>query len=287
MTIYITGASGFAGKAISNWLESAGNEVVRLNRQLIYQPNMEPGTGSHSLIHCAWAGVLGKDRNSALQEQNIRLCKRALELASFLEVDQFIAFGSQAEYGNPNQKVDETAPLRATTRYGETKIACQELLSEGCQTRGIPFIWLRLFDPYGPGDRPEWFLPYVIQSALLDRSPELTQCTQIWDYIYIDDVCRCVEAILSQQAELRLSGCYNLSSNQPIVLRDLVNMVFERIKPLTARPLFGHRSFRHDQVYHLQGCNRKLRADFGWSPKTEIGDGLEKTISHEQSILWN
>ena len=284
MTVFITGSSGFAGHAISNWLELGGHEVARLNRDSIHKLTIKAKPGPHALIHCAWAGVLGKDRNSDLQKENIQLCEKILELADSLNIDQLIAFGSQAEYGNPNCKVDERAPLHPTTRYGEIKIACQELLCEGCIKRNIPFIWLRLFDPYGPGDRPEWFLPYVIQSALLDRSPELTECTQIWDYIYIDDVCRCVELILSQQTQFRLSGCYNLSSNQPIVLRDLVNMVFDKIKPLTARPLFGYRPFRDDQVYHLQGCNKKLKTHFGWEPLTSISEGLEKTINYERNL---
>jgi nucleoside-diphosphate-sugar epimerase len=283
MTVYITGPSGFAGKAISNWLELGGHEVVRLNRESIHHLNIKPDAGSHALIHCAWAGVLGKDRNSTLQDQNIELSEKILGLAEFLKIDQIIAFGSQAEYGNPNHKVDETARLQPTTRYGEIKIACQELLNQGCIKQNIPFIWLRLFDPYGPGDRPEWFLPYVIQSALLDRSPELTECTQIWDYIYIDDVCRCVELVLAQQMSLSLSGCYNLSSNDPIVLRDLVSMVFEKIKPPSARPVFGYRPFRDDQVLHLQGCNEKLKTDFGWAPQVSISDGLEKTISYERN----
>ena len=285
MTVYITGSAGFVGQAISNWLELNGFEVVRLNRDSIHKLTIKAKPGPHTLIHCAWAGVLGKDRNSDLQQQNIQLCEKILALAASLNIDQLIAFGSQAEYGNPNRKVDETAPLQPTTRYGEIKIACQALLREGCNKKDIPFIWLRLFDPYGPGDRPEWFLPYVIQSAFLDISPELTECTQIWDYIYIDDVCRCVELMLSQQAQLRLNGCYNLSSNQPIVLRDLVNMVFDKIKPLTARPLFGYRPFRDDQVHHLQGCNKKLETDFGWSPQTLISEGLEKTMNYEQSLL--
>jgi len=285
MTIYVTGSSGFTGQAISTWLELKGHKVIRLKRDSILQPNLKANPGSHVLIHCAWAGVLGKDRNSTLQDQNIELCEKILELAAALNVGQLIAFGSHAEYGIPNHKVEETAQLQPTTRYGEIKIACQKLLQEGCINLNIPFIWLRLFDPYGPGDRPEWFLPYVIQSALLNRSPELTKCTQSWDYIYIDDVCRCVELVLSQQIQLRLTGCYNLSSNEPIILRDIVNVVFEQIKPPSARPLYGYRPFREDQVFHLQGCNKKLKTDFGWSPHASISYGLEKTIEYERKCL--
>lgn len=282
MAIYITGSTGFVGKAISNWLELNDFEVVRLNRESINNLSVKAKPGLHFLIHCAWAGVLGKDRNSDLQEQNIQLCRKILELADSLNINHLIAFGSQAEYGNPNRKVDERAQLQPTTRYGEIKIACHELLHEGCSKKNIPFIWLRLFDPYGPGDRPEWFLPYVIKSALLNISPELTECTQAWDYIYIDDVCRCIESLLMKQSQLRQTGCFNLSSNQPIVMRDLVNMVFEYIKPSSARPLFGARPFRHDQVHHLEGCNQKLKRVFGWLPRVSISEGLDKTIYHEQ-----
>ena len=285
MTVYITGSSGFVGQAISNWLELKEYEVVRLNRDSIHKLNIKAKPGSHALVHCAWAGVLGKERNSAVQEQNLQLCEKILELADYLNICRLIAFGSQAEYGRPNHKVDETAPLEPTTRYGEIKIACQELLHKGCIKKNIQCIWLRLFDPYGPGDRPEWFLPYVIQSALMNRSPELTECTQAWDYIYIYDVCRCVDLILSKQMNLSLSGSYNLSSNEPIILRDLIGMIFEKIKPPTARPLYGYRPFRDDQVYHLQGCNKKLEINFGWTPQTNINKGLDMTINYERNLF--
>jgi dTDP-D-glucose 4,6-dehydratase len=62
-------------------------------------------------------------------------------------------------------------------------------------------------------------------------------------------------------------------------------MVFADIKPLTARPRFGYRPYRDDQVYHLQGCNRKLEFTFGWLPTTRINEGLQKTIQYEKKLI--
>lgn len=284
--IYITGSSGFVGGSLANWLEHKGSPVVRIGRDAVKDSSLLPaGTSSSNvLIHCAWEGVLGSKRNDEEQANNILLSKRILHLAEILQIRHLIAFGSQAEYGPANCAVSEDYPLNPVTRYGETKVLCNKLLHAGCERLGIPLTWFRLFDPYGPGDRPEWFLPYVIQSALNDFSPELTECIQLWDYIYIDDVCACVETVLTSSSQAR-GGVYNLSSNQPVQLSEIVETIFRIVDPPSAKPLFGSVPFRDDQIYHLQGSNLKLLKDYGWQPHTCLNEGLIQTIAYEKSHM--
>ena len=230
------------------------------------------------MIHCAWAGVLGKDRDSNEQDNNLRIAEMTVKLAQTHKVRRVIAFGSQAEYGSPNIRVREDYPTDPATLYGKTKVKCHKIFQEAIHGSNFDFCWLRLFDPYGPGDNTAWFIPYVIRCALNDESPRLTECTQKWDYIYIDDLCRCIRLLSS--ARLPKESTYNISSDNPVLLRDVVDLIYDYIMPLKRRPNYGAVPFRPDQVFHLQGNNEKLKAVTGWQPSTSIEAGIKKTIDY-------
>ena len=163
--IYISGSNGFIGKAIYLWLIKNNYDVIPLNRDNLFG-SFPKHNEENVLIHCAWEGVLGRERNNNLQISNIKLANSILDFVEINNIKRVIAFGSQAEYGSPNKKVNENSPLNPTTLYGKTKIKVFNLFNENLSKKGVDFVWLRLFDPYGPGDRPEWFLPFIIKNAL-------------------------------------------------------------------------------------------------------------------------
>ena len=284
MTTYlITGANGFVGKALANYLTSRGDRVTCISRA-----ELATGELTHSpfdeqpiLIHAAWAGVLGKHRNSDDQRINEEITGRVIRIAQTYNVQKLITFGSQAEYGSPNTRVDESYQTAPTSLYGEMKVRCHNILRDCLDRADFNLCWLRLYDPYGPGDNPAWFMPYVIKCALQEKSPDLTECTQYWDYIYIDDLCRCVQMLSTCQAAK--DSTYNLSSDKPVKLRDVVDKIYAYIKPLYGRPCYGRVPFRSDQVFHLQGSNEKIKAATGWHPLVGIEEGIKHTIDYFQS----
>lgn len=288
ITVVLTGASGFVGKSIFSTLIFRGFHVLALSRNQIYSPSefSKEFSSEVVLVHCAWAGVLGSERNSQIQIQNHQLSTKIYELALHLNAKAIIAFGSQAEYGNPNIRVFENQILQPTTLYGKAKVDSYYYLREKCESAGIALVWLRLFDSYGPGDHPAWFLPYVINSALHDVSPELTICNQMWDYLYIDDVSSCILSILFSMMETSVaSSVYNLSSDAPVCLKELVEEIFAVINPPRARPIFGKVPYRKDQVLHLQGANQKLFDHYQWRPRHKLSEGIRHTIDYFRNGL--
>lgn len=281
MTSYlITGSTGFVGKSLVQHLIHRGDHVTCVSRAELADGRLSNPTFDEQpiLIHSAWAGVLGKYRNSVEQRINEEITTQVIKIAEACDVKAVIAFGSQAEYGNPNVRVDESYPIGPTTLYGELKVKCHNILRDCLDRVGYNLCWLRLYDPYGPGDNSAWFIPYVIQCALQGCSPSLTECTQYWDFIYIDDVCRCVQ-LLAAGSGLK-DSTYNLSSDQPVQLRDVVNKIYAHINPVHGRPRYGHVPFRADQVSHLQGSNERLKAATGWQPLVSMEEGIKLTVDY-------
>jgi nucleoside-diphosphate-sugar epimerase len=302
-TVLLTGATGFIGAAVRQELLRRnvrplvllrpGSDPSRLGAfdpQLSFTcasfdaPELIARLAPHrpdALIHCAWRGVGGADRNAAFQlEENLPLTLATVRLAAATGCRHWVGLGSQAEYGNPNQIVTEDAPARPTTAYGEAKLAAGREALALCARLGLSGTWLRVFSTYGPGDHPRWFIPHVIREFLHDRAPQVTRCEQRWDYLYVDDAARAIV----QVARSRSPGVYNLGSGEAPVLRDTLELI-RRECGATVSPAYGAVPYRDDQVFHLQADLRKLTSLIGWTPSVSLDDGIRATVAYERSIL--
>ena len=294
--IILTGASGFVGAAVLKQVLKDGNLPLVLQRpssnpfrlkdlegyptfvyqsltdeQLIekikdYQPQI--------LINLAWRGVAGKDRNELHQIQNnLPLTLQSVELAKSVGCSQWIGIGSQAEYGNPNRQVDEQFPTYPTTLYGKAKLAACWAALGLCQAYDIQGSWIRLFDPYGPGDDSYWLIPYLIREIASGNSPKLTKCEQLWDYLYVEDAAKAILSVAYTQA----TGIFNLGSGVAIPLKEVVETLKNFVNP-TIQPEYGAVPYRPDQVMHLQADITRIKTLTGWEPKITIEQGLLETV---------
>ncbi len=294
--IVLTGASGFIGAAVLKQLVRDGNQAVVLARKESKQERIKTLSGYQTIyyedlcrqelidtlaackpdafIHLAWKGVGGKDRNEAFQvTENLPLAVHAVELAKAIGCQHWIGTGSQAEYGNPNCKVAETAPTNPTTLYGKAKLSSCWASLGLAESLGIKGSWVRIFSTYGVGDEPSWFIPYIISEIRKGNIPKLTQCEQLWDYLYVDDAARAILCVLYKE----LTGIYNIGSGQAVTLRSVV----ERIKAALESSIdveYGAVPYKNDQVMHLEADISKIRQLTGWAPEITIEEGINCLI---------
>jgi UDP-glucose 4-epimerase len=294
--VLLTGGAGFVGSHVARQLLSSGYEVALFLRptsdlrrldsclskcSVIYGDLASLSESAAvinefrptSVIHLAWAGVKGKDRNDHIQLSNVVGSINLFELAKTIGCKQFVGLGSQAEYGILSGRINEQAKTSPTTLYGATKLATGQILERAAADSDINFSWLRLFSSYGPGDDPSWLLPYLVQSFLAGEVPRLTKAEQIWDYIFIDDVASAIVAACNSSAQ----GLFNLGSGQGNKLRLIVETVRNIIDP-SLNIDFGAVPYRGDQVMHLEADISALVKATDWSPKVSLQEGLQKLI---------
>ena len=295
--IVLTGATGFIGSAVLKQLISDGHEAVVLLRnesntdrirafsgyQAVYyqdlaQAELVETLAAHkpdAFIHIAWRGVGGSDRNEPFQvTENLPFTLRSVELAHAIGCRHWIGIGSQAEYGNPNSKVAETAAALPTTLYGKAKLAsCWASLglSESLTMRSS---WIRVFSTYGVGDEPAWFIPYIISELKKGNRPKLTKCEQLWDYLYVDDAARAILSVLYQEA----TGIFNIGSGRAISLKSVVELIRQAINPDVIID-YGAVPYRPDQVMHLEADTARIKQLTGWMPVVSIEDGINRMIA--------
>lgn len=298
MKVLLTGAAGFVGSYVLRQLvETPGAQVAalvrdpegawrireELGRVQVLRAALEDGDAltkaieafrpSH-VVHLAWSGVLGRNRNDAAQHLNVFHSMRLLERALQAGARHFVGLGSQAEYGPCQSRIDEATPTNPTTMYGAAKLATCLMAGRLCELSGARFAWLRLFSSYGPQDSPEWMVPYLALKLLHRERPAVTAAEQLWDYIYIEDA---AAAIVAATVSDCASGVFNLGSGTAPRLRDIIEKVRDAIDPRL--PVgFGEVPYRPDQVMHLEADITRLTRATGWRPRVGLAEGIGKTV---------
>ncbi len=295
--VLVTGGAGFVGARVVHRLVEQGRDVALLLRETSNTRRLDGVIGSctvlrgdlsrlenlhkslqafapDGVLHLAWEGVKGADRNHLMQLSNVSMSIDLFRLTGEIGCASFVGLGSQAEYGLLAGCIDERAPTRPTTTYGAAKLATGCVLERAAAAADRPFAWLRLFSSYGPDDDPSWLIPYLIRTLLAGESPRLTKGEQVWDYIHVDDVADGIVAALDASAH----GIFNLGSGQARPLRQIVERLRDAIDP--SLPLgFGEVDYRPDQVMHLESNIHALCTATGWAPKVSLEHGLAETIA--------
>ena len=224
-------------------------------------------------FHMAWRG--GSVRNDVeMHYDNVGYALNALRLAARLGCKRFVFTGSQAEYGLTDHKLVGSTPCKPINPFGASKLYAGQMTRFMAAQLGIEHIWCRILSVYGPYDRKSTMISYVLEQFLKNRSPKLTKCEQIWDYLYSDDAAK---AIFLCGMLGRPDRIYPIGSGEEHNLREYV-FEMHKICNSTADIQFGEIPYSNDQIMYLSADISELVEDTGFHKEVSFHDGIEKTI---------
>jgi UDP-glucose 4-epimerase len=296
--VFITGATGFLGQAITQLLLEHGCNCAALVRGNVSATRLAPlakkltivkgdlfapesyresvlDFAPDALIHCGWRGVAGAACNDIGQLDNIQAAAHLFNTAADAGARTIIGVGSQAEYGPRHGAVREDHPANPLTLYGVAKLAAYHAAAALAAKRGLRFVWTRVFSLYGPGDDGPWLIPSLIRSLHAGKIPELTPCEQIWEFTHVRDAAAAHVALLECE---HAAAVFNIGPSAPAPLRDIVLMLRDMIAP-SIDPLFGKTPYRPDQIMHLEADIARIQAATNWAPRISIEEGLLETVA--------
>jgi dTDP-glucose 4,6-dehydratase len=168
----------------------------------------------------------------------------------------------------------EDFPLNPSSPYSASKAGADMLARSYFVTFGMPVLITRASNNYGPYQFPEKLIPLMITNAFEDRSlPVYGDGMQVRDWLYVDDHCRGILAVLRSGREGQI---YNIGGNRSLPNLDVVHKVLELtgkpeslIRRVTDRP-------GHDRRYALS--SEKLTRETGWQPLVDFEGGMVRTI---------
>jgi nucleoside-diphosphate-sugar epimerase len=226
-------------------------------------------------FHCAWDKTVGEARNDAFRQHcNIGYTLEAVALARRLECSVFVGAGSQAEYGQVAVPLTPEMAVNPQSGYGIAKYAAGKLSAIACKEYHMRHNWARILSVYGEGDQPNSLIMYCISQLLDGKSPELTPCDQVWDYIYVEDAAEALYLIGQNGKDQQI---YCLGSGEAKPLKAYVQSLGNIVNP--SIPLqFGMRSYYPQQAMYLCADITSLTKDTGFTPKVSFEAGIQKTM---------
>ncbi len=319
MQIIVTGATSFLGAAVSHRLLEAGHEVIAVlrpdsrkrnnfindnrrafqERRLFVVENdisapeelpakmdgiLKPGSGP-VFCHFAWEGSGSEARTDMdLQQRNLDRSMRTLKVASELGCSRFIFAGSQAEYGRHTHTVTEGMSCSPATAYG---IAKHSMSSEGealAKMLGIRYIHARIFSVYGSGDHPWTLVESCLDAFLADREILLGPCTQLWNFLNIEDFANAFKGLIEVSDEALEEAddpIFNVAGNDTRPLKDFVEEIHELCGGRgTCR--YGERENNAEGYVNLDPSIDKIRSVTGWSPRIDFDYGISQMIEYRK-----
>ncbi len=247
-------------KRLSNLPEDSRVKVVECN--LSDYDSLELDDKYDAFIHLAWEKTFGSSRDDAeVQTRNIQYTLDACRLAHRCGCKVFAGAGSQAEYGVQSVDLTPDLPVKPESGYGIAKFAAGKLSAMLCKSLGMRQNWVRILSVYGPNDGENTLISYVIRELKAGRSPELTKCEQIWDYLYSDDAGDAILAIVEKGVD---GKAYPLGSGNGRKLSDYIEVIRMNINPFIEIK-YGVKKYYPHQPMHLVADISDITKDTGWS----------------------
>jgi UDP-glucose-4-epimerase GalE len=299
-TVLVTGGAGYIGSHAAKALRAAGHRVVIYDNlsaghreAALGAPLIEGDTadvdavrrairesGATAVMHfAAWLSVPDSVRDPAgYYRNNVTGTIGTLEAMAAEACRQFVFSSTCAVYGEPVETpISETHPTAPVNAYGQTKLAIEHALPHFERAYGIRSIRLRYFNAAGADPDGEIGEDHAPEIHVIPRAIEAAQRgvpidifgedyptpdgTCLRDYIHVTDLADAHLRALTWLQSGGASGTYNLGTERPTSVRDVIAAV-ERATGLPVPRRSAPRRAGDPAV--LYASAGKIRRDLGW-----------------------
>jgi len=302
VNLLVTGGAGYVGSVVASELLRTGHMVVVFGdlskgRRPAVPPQATLVVGdvsspqaldqvfrSHAIeavLHFAALAEAGESMQAPERYFRTNSAGTLTLLEAMLKhgVSRLVFSSSAAVYGQPEQvPIEETAPLRPTNAYGESKLMAEKMLDWFHTAHGLRSASLRYFNAAGAAPklgedhRPESHLIPLIFQVALGQQEHIRICgtdyptpdgTCIRDYVHVLDLasahCLALDA-LGERARMT----YNLGLGQGFSVREVV----EAARLVTGHPIPALEVPRRaGDPAVLVASSRKIKQELLWQPQ--------------------
>lgn len=306
--ILITGATGFIGSHLTEFLVEKGYQVVAFDR---YNPNNDHGWLKDSKYKKDFEIILGdiRDYDSVLNamkncdsvmhlaaligipysyvsplayiKTNVEGTYNVLEASKNLKLENIIITSTSEIYGTPKKlPIREDAAVNCQSPYAASKAAADQLSLSYFKSFNLPVKIIRPFNTYGSRQSNRAVIPSIISQCLQSKNKQIslgsTKPTR--DLNYVGDICEAFEEVY--KSKKIIGEILNVGSNSNISIKDLANKIMKILK-INYKIKTSNKRIRPkaSEVDDLKCDNSKIIKLTKWKSKVKLDQGLAKTIS--------
>ena len=293
MRIAITGATGFLGKYLVNYLFDCSYKLTVIaipeenaseyfsDKITIYESNY-----SHDslikifdqvdvVIHLV-AQTMQVNTNplrvSNFTDVNLQITENILVAAQETGVEQVIQMSSNGVYSSANNlPFKETEIPIPATIYGVSKLFAEKLGEYISYKTDLNVVSLRLARLYGYGERDSVVFTKYMKLAL-NKEP-----VEVWgegktgiDYLYVRDAVEAIELAVRKKIE---SGIYNVGSGKMTSVKEIANAIC-KISHNLDNLIFD--KSKQEGGYYIEMDSSKFQEATNWKAKWKLNDAVEE-----------
>jgi NAD dependent epimerase/dehydratase len=305
-TALVTGADGFIGSHLVEYLLAKGHKVRALSQynsfnfwgwledvkggerlEIVPGDIRDPGFceelcgGIDTVYHLAALIAIPYSYKAphSYVDTNVvgtmNMCSAALKA----KAKRFVHTSTSEVYGTAlYTPIDEKHPLQPQSPYSASKIAADAMAQSFFNAFDLPLVVARPFNTYGPRQSARAIIPTIITQMLNGATQvKLGSTTPVRDFNFVKDTCEGFYQLANQNDGL--GEIYNIGSGVGISVAEL----FELLKDLTgsnAQVVSEQKRQRPEksEVHKLICDANKLKALTGHKSATTLRDGLANTI---------
>ncbi len=289
MNILITGATGFLGSNLTNFLLEKGfsltaiirksSDLSTLNKNVkifvhdgkvsnlidFFYANKIEG-----VIHLA-SMVISDHESENIEDilnSNIKFGTEVLEASKKTNIKWFINTGTFWQNY-------ESCEYNPTNLYSASKEAFEKIAKYYYETSNFIFNTIKLNDTFGPNDKRKKIFYYWDKISKSGDILEMSRGEQIIDMNYIDDVVNAYYLLIEylSNGDGNNGETYIVTSKNRMSLKELAN-VYETTLNKKLNIKWGAKPYRIREVMNPMICHELVP---GWQQKFELEDALKKT----------
>jgi len=307
--VLITGGAGFLGSHLCRSLLKRGNRVICVDNY--YTGNQENLTSlrdelnfkllqsdvRHSLdievdeiynLACPASPIHYQADPIYTTTTSIVGALNLLDLAKKYKAKIFQASTSEV-YGDPQVHPQPESywghvnPIGLRSCYDEGKRCAETLFFDYYRQYNLEIKVGRIFNTYGPGMHPNdgrVVSNFIIQALKNEPITIYGDGSQTRSFCYVDDLI--VAIIKFMETSPDCTGPLNLGNPNEFTIKTLA----EKVLSLTgSRSTLIYKDLPHDDPKQRQPDLTQTKKILGWEPKTELVEGLQKTITYFDDVL--
>jgi len=294
-TILLTGATGFVGSHLLNYLVEKKYKVIILKRSTsnvsriiknidyinaydIDKQKIEVAFKNHKInVVMHLASSYGKNQNyEDLIQSNIIFGLKLINLSIKHKVEVFM--NTDSFFNN----TDTIQPHLAD--YTTTKKHFLEWLN--LRKESIKIANMKLHHVYGEYDSHDKFAMWLLRELSVgNKAIELTSGTQLRDFIYVKDVATAFEAVMLKKQNFDSMQEFNISTGYKYTVKEFCSLMGYKIlkneRSVRNSLLFGVKPNDPDEIMDVYNDNSAL-LNLGWRPKFNLESGLDNMIANTE-----
>lgn len=307
--VAITGAAGFIGSHLTEWLVQAGADVrAMVHGDPRYRsghlaalaatkpPNLTLFGGDlcdAAAVHRVVAGAdtvfhLGAITSVAYSYEqpaetiavNTQGTVHVCAAAQAAGVRRLVHTSTAGSYGNAqgDRPISEEHPVIACNPYTAGKLGGDHAAETWRLSYDLPVTTVRLFNVYGPRMGRYLIMPQVMEQLLRGDEVRMGDTTPTRTFTFVDDI---VAAFLAMALTPGIEGeLVHFGSEESISMGELVHRI-AAVLGREARIVTDPSKLRpaQSEIFRVRVDSAKARRLLDWTPQVTLAQGIERTLS--------